>query len=74
MQLISHQRTRVGDQLSLAEKKALTPEQTLVHAQKFSEAYTARGPYKLFPEPGIVTEVQKGLAANEVANGYRYCP
>ena len=58
----------------MAEKKALTPEQALGRAQKFSEAYTARGPYKFFPEPDIVLEVQKGLAANEVTNGYRYCP
>ena len=58
----------------MAEKKALTPEEALKRAQKFSEAYTARGPYKFFPEPDIVLEVQKGLAANEVTNGYRYCP
>ena len=58
----------------MAEKKALTHEQALARAKKFSEAYTARGPYKFFPEPDIVPEVQKGLAANEVANGYRYCP
>ena len=56
----------------MAEKKALTPEEALKRAQKFSEAYTTRGPYKFFPEPDIVREVQKGLAANEVANGYRY--
>jgi ferredoxin-thioredoxin reductase catalytic subunit len=58
----------------LTEKKDLTPEQALERAKKFSEAYTAKGPYEFFPEPEIVLEVQKGLAANEVANGYRYCP
>tara|TARA_B100000809_G_scaffold249964_1_gene281891 strand:+ start:4313 stop:4489 length:177 start_codon:yes stop_codon:yes gene_type:complete len=58
----------------LTEKKKLTPDEALARAQKFSEAYTNRGPYKFFPEPEIVLEVQKGLAANEVANGYRYCP
>jgi ferredoxin-thioredoxin reductase catalytic subunit len=58
----------------LTEKKKLTSEEALTRAQKFSEAYTSRGPYKFFPEPEIVLEVQKGLAANEVANGYRYCP
>jgi ferredoxin-thioredoxin reductase catalytic subunit len=58
----------------LTEKKKLTSEEALARAQKFSEAYTNRGPYKFFPEPEIVLEVQKGLAANEVANGYRYCP
>ena len=58
----------------MTNKKDLTPDEALERAKRFSEAYTARGPYKFFPEPEIVLEVQKGLAANEVANGYRFCP
>jgi len=55
-------------------KPELTPEEALKRAVQFSERYVARGPYKFFPEPDVVSEVQKGLAGNEVAHGYRYCP
>ncbi len=55
-------------------KKDLTPEQALQRAVQFSERYVARGLYKFFPDPEVVKVVQKGLADNEIAHGYRYCP
>ena len=58
----------------MTNKKDLTPEEALDRAKRFSERYTARGPYKFFPEPEVVLEVQKGLAENEINEGYRYCP
>ena len=58
----------------MTNKKDLTPEEALDRAKRFSERYTARGPYKFFPEPEVVLEVQRGLAGNEINHGYRYCP
>ena len=58
----------------MTNKKDLTPEEALDRAKRFSERYTARGPYKFFPEPEVVLEVQRGLADNEINHGYRYCP
>ncbi len=58
----------------MTNKKDLTPEEALARAKNFSERYTAKGPYKFFPEPEVVLEVQKGLAQNEITNGYRFCP
>lgn len=58
----------------MTNKRDLTPEEALERAKRFSEGYTARGPYKFFPESEVVLEVQKGLADNEINHGYRYCP
>lgn len=55
-------------------RRKLTQEQALEGTVKFSERYVERGPYELFPEPEVVTEVQSGLAENQVIHGYRYCP
>ena len=55
-------------------KRQLTYEQALDGAKRFSEKYVERGPYGFFPEPEVVEEVQKGLAENELNQGYRYCP
>ena len=52
----------------------LSFEQALKGAKSFSEKYVKRGPYRFFPEAEVVEEVQKGLADNEVKEGYRYCP
>jgi len=46
----------------------------LQRAVQFSERYVARGPYRFYPDPQVVKVVQKGLADNELAHGYRYCP
>lgn len=55
-------------------RRKLTQEQALEGTIKFSERYTERGAYELFPEPEVVSEVQRGLAENQVEHGYRYCP
>ena len=52
----------------------LTRDEAMKRAVKFSERYVQRGPYEFFPEPEVVQVVQEGLAENEVAHGYRYCP
>jgi len=54
--------------------RELTPEDAITRAKNFSEKYVARGGYAFFPETEVVEEVQKGLAENEIAHGYRYCP
>ena len=51
-----------------------TLEQAIDGAKHFSEKYVERSPYAFFPEPEVVEIVQRGLAENEVKNGYRYCP
>lgn len=55
-------------------RRKLTQEEALAGTIKFSERYTERGAYELFPEPEVVAEVQRGLAENQVEHGYRYCP
>ncbi len=55
-------------------RRKLTQEQALEGTVKFSERYVERGAYEFFPEPEVVTEVQQGLAENQVIHGYRYCP
>lgn len=55
-------------------KKDLTLEEAIVRAEKFSDNYVKRGPYKFFPELEVVKEVQLGLAENEMKFGFRYCP
>jgi ferredoxin-thioredoxin reductase catalytic subunit len=55
-------------------KRELTPDEALQRAVQFSERYVARGPYRFYPDPQVVKVVQKGLADNELAHGYRYCP
>ena len=55
-------------------KRNLTEEEALKRAVKFSEKYVERSPYEFFPEPEVVSEVQKGLGNNERLFGYRYCP
>ena len=58
----------------MTEKRRKTIEEALAGAKKMSERYTTKGPYRFFPDPAVVEEVQKGLADNEVKHGYRYCP
>ena len=55
-------------------RRKLTQEQALEGTIKFSERYTERGAYELFPEPEVVAEVRRGLAEIQVEHGYRYCP
>tara|TARA_B100001750_G_scaffold124483_1_gene98844 strand:- start:222 stop:395 length:174 start_codon:yes stop_codon:yes gene_type:complete len=55
-------------------KRDLTEEEALKRAITFSEKYVERSPYEFFPEPEVVSEVQKGLGNNERLFGYRYCP
>jgi ferredoxin-thioredoxin reductase catalytic subunit len=55
-------------------KKQFSFEQALEGAKSFSQKYVERGPYEFFPEPEVVEMVQRGLAENEVKDGYRYCP
>ncbi|MBI4307986.1 MAG: hypothetical protein HY684_04195 [Chloroflexi bacterium] len=55
-------------------KKENTFEEALAGAQKMSERYVAKGPYKFYPDSTVVDLVQRGLAENEVKYGYRYCP
>ena len=54
--------------------KEKTFEEALAGAKKMSEKYVARGPYKFYPEPEVVAEVQRGLAENDLKYGRRYCP
>ena len=54
--------------------RELTREEAIRRAEKFSERYVARGPYRFFPEPEVVRVVQEGLGENEAEHGYRYCP
>lgn len=53
-------------------KKSL--EEAQAGAKRMSERYVERGPFRFFPEPDVVSEVQHGLALNEIEHGYRYCP
>ena len=55
-------------------RRELTEDEAFERAVKFSDRYVARGPYSFFPEPEVVTEVQRGLGENERNSGYRYCP
>ena len=55
-------------------RRELTEDEAFERAVNFSDRYVARGPYSFFPEPEVVTEVQKGLGENERTLGYRYCP
>jgi len=54
--------------------RELTHEDAITRAKDFSEKYVARGEYVFFPEAEVVEVVQEGLAENEIAHGYRYCP
>ncbi len=55
-------------------RRELTEEEAFKRAVDFSEKYVQRSPYDFFPEPEVVTEVQKGLGENERLYGFRYCP
>lgn len=55
-------------------RRELTDEEAFKRAVDFSEKYVQRSPYDFFPEPEVVTEVQKGLGENERLHGFRYCP
>ena len=55
-------------------RRELTEEEAFKRAVDFSEKYVQRSPYDFFPEPEVVTEVQKGLGENEQFHGFRYCP
>ena len=55
-------------------KRESTFEEALRGTKRFSEKYVASGPYEFFPEAEVVEEVQRGLAENEIKDGYRYCP
>lgn len=55
-------------------RREITEEEAFERAVGFSNRYVTRGPYRFFPEPEVVTEVQKGLGENERVYGYRYCP
>lgn len=55
-------------------KNEITLEQAIAGAKKMSENYVARGPYKFYPDATVVDLVQRGLAENQVKQGYRYCP
>ena len=55
-------------------RRELTDEEAFKRAVDFSEKYVQRSPYDFFPEPEVVTEVQKGLGENERLYGFRYCP
>ena len=55
-------------------KPKLSFEEALTGAKRFSEKYVKRSPYEFFPDPEVVEMVQRGLAENEVKDGYRYCP
>ena len=55
-------------------RRQLTDEEAFKRAVDFSEKYVQRSPYDFFPEPEVVTEVQKGLGENERLHGFRYCP
>jgi ferredoxin-thioredoxin reductase catalytic subunit len=46
----------------------------LAKVRKFVAAYLAKGPYALYPEPGVVEHVIEGLAENLLAHGRMYCP
>ncbi len=54
--------------------KTITFEEALQRAKRMSERYVERGPYRFFPQPEIVDEVQGGLAKNLVAHGHLFCP
>ncbi|MCL0029067.1 hypothetical protein M1N23_02850 [Dehalococcoidia bacterium] len=55
-------------------RREITEEEAFERAVGFSNRYVTRGPYRFFPEPEVVAEVQKGLGKNERVYGYRYCP
>ena len=55
-------------------RRELTEEEAFKRAVDFSEMYVQRSSYDFFPEPEVVTEVQKGLGENERLHGFRYCP
>ena len=49
-------------------------EKALEGTVRFSEKYVEKSPYEFFPDAEVVQLVQEGLAANQVKDGYRYCP
>lgn len=46
----------------------------LARVRKFVATYVRKGPYTLYPEPDVVENVIRGLAANLEAHGRMYCP
>jgi ferredoxin-thioredoxin reductase catalytic subunit len=56
------------------EEKKISFEEALQRAKRMSERYVERGPYRFFPQPEIVEEVQRGRAKNLVAHGRLFCP
>ena len=56
------------------EEKKITFEEALQRAKRMSERYVERGPYRFFPLPEIVEEVQRGLAKNRVEHGRLFGP
>jgi len=55
-------------------KKRASFEEALQRAKRMSERYVERGPYRFFPLPEIVEEVQQGLAKNLVEHSHLFCP
>ena len=55
-------------------RRVLTEDEAFRRAVEFSEKYVQRSEYAFFPEPEVVSEVQKGLGENERVYGFRYCP
>ena len=53
-------------------RRKLTQEQALEGTIKFSERYTERGAYELFPEPEVVAAVP--LSGDPVEDRKKICP
>jgi len=49
-------------------------DKTIAKVRKFVETYARKGPYGLYPNDEIVTNVITGLADNLEQHGKMYCP
>lgn len=48
--------------------------ESLAKVRKFVTSYVAKGPFRLYPNAGVVENVIVGLADNLDAHGKMYCP
>jgi ferredoxin-thioredoxin reductase catalytic chain len=51
-----------------------TTEDARTQVERMASRYTARGPYRLNPDPVTLEYVLTGLARNLVRHGRAYCP
>lgn len=48
--------------------------ETVTKVRKFVDSYARKGPYTLYPDEAVVSNVVEGLADHLEAHGKMYCP